>query len=145
MEAKPALRAKSSTGGFFVGSFKLVKLGSNGIHRFLAEYHFIHQYLYDQDPEKHRFIVGGTKGYAITDIHFGHSYSHLDKDELQDFDKWLTWKGKQTYELKTAPVMIDVDWSGRLPHPEPIDTESFRRPLELLTPGWGLLLDPDPG
>jgi hypothetical protein len=113
-------------GGHVVGAFDIIdpELGA------IAEYRFLHQYSYNQDPEIHIFqltipendsgyILENGSGYTAKNFRFGHSYGYLDTDELWNFgekQEWLTTISKE-YSLD-KPIKIRLNWDGQLPYPE---------------------------
>ncbi|HEY4786356.1 MAG TPA: hypothetical protein VIH57_09920, partial [Bacteroidales bacterium] len=84
----------------------------------LVQYRFVHQYLYNQSPEIHTLLLGGTPGYQIKNLKFTHSYGYPAKEELWKYEKWMTQAKDTTRILGDKPLKISVDWKGRLPYPE---------------------------
>ncbi len=103
------------TGGYVIGSFEVYdpEIPSEPAVR----YRFVHQYLYNQSPEYHTFLLTGTQGFYVTNLLFGHSYGYPTAEELWRFEDWMT-KTDEGYDLSDEPVEIAIDWTGRLPYPE---------------------------
>ena len=106
------------TGGYVVGSFEIVNPDLPPDRRLVGEYRFIHQYSFDQSPEKHVFTLTGEKGYSATNFRFGHSYGFLNTKSLWEFKGWMTDIPDKLYPLGDKPIEIRLDWKGRLPYPK---------------------------
>lgn len=109
-----AAAIRNVTGGHVVGAFDL--LTETG-ERPVGEYRFVHEYSYDQDPERHVIELQGASGLRAANLRFGHSYGYPDSQELWRFSDWMT-TDTETYALGEGPVAIEIDWQGRLPYPE---------------------------
>jgi hypothetical protein len=109
---------RNVTGGYVLGAFRILNPALPPDSSVVAEYRLMHQYSYTQSPEQHTFALRGSDGYLITDLRFGHSYGYLDPDSLWTFQEWMTQLGDSTFALSSAPVQINIDWSGRLPYPD---------------------------
>jgi hypothetical protein len=103
------------TGGYIIGSFDVSDPKTPDAPA--VRYRFVHQYLYNQSPEFHTFLLSGTKGFIVTNLLFGHSYGYPTEQELWQFENWMTKSG-ETYTLSEEPVKIIIDWKGQLPYPE---------------------------
>jgi len=106
------------TGGYVVGSFEIT---SPDAQEGVAEYRFVHEYSFDQDPEKHTFILAGEPGYWATNFRFGHSYGFLDPKslwEFEEFEEWMTVIDEEVPLQAEEPIEFHLDWDGRLPYPE---------------------------
>lgn len=103
------------TGGYVIGSFDVYdpKTPDEPVVR----YRFVHQYLYNQSPEYHTFLLTGTPEFYVTNLSFGHSYGYPTTEELWRFENWMT-KISERYALDDNPVRVHIDWKGRLPYPE---------------------------
>ncbi len=114
------------TGGYIIGSFDVYdpKITEEPVVR----YRFVHQYLYNQSPELHTFLLDGTPGFEVRDLSFTHSYGFPTKEELWRFKKWMT-QGKSVYTLSDKPVKVLIDWKGRLPYPEGDRGTGERKPI----------------
>jgi hypothetical protein len=106
------------TGGYIIGSFEIIDPKLSEEQKVVAEYRFIHQYSFNQDPELHNFILSGNRQYSITNVKFGHSYGILLPKELWKFSEWKTDLSKETYQLSERPLEIPLNWKGRLQYPE---------------------------
>lgn len=115
-------------GGYVIGSFDVINPAKPD--QPAVRYRFVHQYLYNQSPELHTFLLTGTSGFNVTNLRFSHSYGYPTVEELWDFGKppvttawlpptgvWMTTIDK-TYPLSEEGVKITIDWTGRLPYPE---------------------------
>ncbi len=106
------------TGGYVVGSFDVVGAEQLPEAGPVAQYRLIHQYSFAQSPEQHVFALTGERGFAVTNLRFGHTYGLLDTEALWDFDDWMTELPGKRFPLGEAAVSIQLDWKGRLPYPE---------------------------
>jgi hypothetical protein len=105
----------SITGGYVLGSFDISDPKTPDKPE--VHYRFVHQYLYNQSPELHTFLLSGTPGFIVTNLVFGHSYGYPSEQELWQFENWMT-KPSETYTLSNEPLKIIIDWKGQLPYPE---------------------------
>lgn len=103
------------TGGYVTGSFEV--LDPESPDEPAAQYRLVHQYLYNQSPELHTFLITGTPGFVVTNLNFGHSYGYPTEEELWRFENWMT-KVEEQYTLGEEPIVIILDWKGQLPYPE---------------------------
>lgn len=116
------------TGGYVIGNFDVYNPEKPSEPA--VRYRFVHQYLYNQSPEFHTFMLRGTPGFEVKNLSFGHSYGYPSIKELWDFGKpptmaanlpptgtWMT-QIEKTYPLSEEGMKIDIDWKGRLPYPE---------------------------
>lgn len=106
----------NATGGYVIGSFDVYDPDLPGEP--LVRYRLVHQYLYNQSPENHTFILNGTPGYIIRNVNFTHSYGYPTKEELWRDQKWMTQGKDSILTLSDKPMKIQIDWKGRLPYPE---------------------------
>jgi hypothetical protein len=114
------------TGGYVIGSFDVYdpkKPDELAVH-----YRLVHQYLYNQSPEFHTFLLAGTPGFKVRNLRFTHSYGYPTKQELWRFEKWMTHID-EVYTLSDRPVKIPIDWKGRLPYPEGDRGTGERNPI----------------
>jgi len=103
------------TGGYVIGSFDVYDPKTPdepAVH-----YRLVHQYLYNQSPEAHTFLLTGSPEFVVTDLLFGHSYGYPTERELWQFENWMTRIDK-TYALTDDKIEITIDWKGKLPYPE---------------------------
>lgn len=105
------------TGGYVVGGFDIVRVETHTNNKNVAEYRFIHEYSYDQNPELHTLTIEGPEDYHVTNLRFGHSYGFPDITSLWKFEKWMTQFPRQLHSLKEK-IQLKIDWKGRLPYPE---------------------------
>jgi hypothetical protein len=112
-----AVSIQDVTGGYVVGSFDIVVPTLPPDQRMIAEYRFIHEYSYTQDPEEHVVILSGETGYSATDLRFGHTYGYLSGEQLWEFDDWMTEIGDTILPLDEH-IALSIEWEGRLPYPE---------------------------
>lgn len=112
-----AVAIQNVTGGYVVGSFDIIAPALPPEQRTIAEYRFIHEYSYTQDPEDHVFILSGERGYSATDLRFGHSYGYLGTEQLWEFDDWMT-EIRDTILPLDEHIALSITWEGRLPYPE---------------------------
>ena len=105
------------TGGYVIGSFDLYHPDVSDEP--IAQYLFMHQYLYNQDPEYHTLLLYGTEGYTVTNLQFAHSYGLLTVEEMWDFKDWIK-VDREMYQLvsREESISIELDWEGLLPYPE---------------------------
>lgn len=105
------------TGGYVIGSFDLYDPDIPDEPAF--QYLFMHQYLYNQDPEYHTLSLYGTEGYMVTNLQFGHVYGYLPIEDLWRFKDWMK-VDRETYTLigEEEAITIKIDWEGLLPYPE---------------------------
>ncbi len=106
------------TGGYVVGSFDIIKPELPDEKRVVSRFRFIHEYSFQQNPEKHTLRLSGDRGYAVSNVRLGHSYGYPTLGRLWEFEDWMTEITDRTYELGEEPVEIGIDWDGRLPYPE---------------------------
>jgi hypothetical protein len=113
-DAEPEL-IPNVTGGYVIGAFDVYAPDTD---ERVAEYRLVHQYLYNQSPELHTFIIGGTEGYRITNLRFGHRYGYPTVSELWADQEWMS-EIDQVVELRDdeRPSIV-IDWTGQLPYPE---------------------------
>jgi len=112
-----AHRIPNVTGGYVVGSFDIISLDQPAEERRLAEYRFVHEYSYDQNPEEHVLLLTGEKGFAVTNVRVGHNYGYPTNEKLWEFENWMTEIREEIYELGDDPVKLEIDWKERLPYP----------------------------
>ena len=112
-----AFRIPNVTGGYVVGSFDVINLEQPAEERRVAEYRFVHEYSYDQNPEEHILLLTGEKGLAVTNVRVGHNYGYPTSQELWKFEDWMTEIPDDVYELGDDPVELKIDWKERLPYP----------------------------
>jgi hypothetical protein len=112
-----AFRIPNVTGGYVVGSFDILNLEQPAEERRVAEYRFVHEYSYDQNPEEHTLLLTGEAGLAVTNVRVGHSYGYPTNQELWMFEDWMTEKLEDVYDLGNDPVTLEIDWKERLPYP----------------------------
>lgn len=111
-------------GGYVIGAFDLwdwVWTEEKG-PTLLAEYRFIHEYDYMQDPEYHTFTLQGPTGevssnYVATHFRFGHSYGMLDTKSLWQFNEWRTASPSRVFLSERESFELTLDWDGLLPYP----------------------------
>jgi hypothetical protein len=108
------------TGGYVVGSFRVVDLRDTTDAAVVGEYRLVHQYSFNQSPEMHEFVIQGARGYAVTDLKFGHTYGYIRGEELWAFRDWMT-EIKEPVPLSDREMKVTIDWEGRLPYPKGID------------------------
>jgi hypothetical protein len=58
-----------------------------------------------------------ASGFIVTNLLFGHSYGYPTERELWHFENWTTKVGER-YTLGDKPMVINIDWKGRLPYPQ---------------------------
>ncbi len=115
------------SGGHVLGAFE-IRRGSESV----AEYRFIHEYSFEQDPETHLLTLSGTEGYTVANFRFGHSYGYVDENALWRFDDWMSEDGSE-HSLGEEPAEIRIDWDDRLPYPEGEDiTKAVREITDLI-------------
>lgn len=112
-----AFRIPNVTGGYVVGSFDVIDLERPVEERRVAEYRFVHEYSYDQNPEEHVLLLTGEEGLAVTNVRVGHNYGYPTNQELWKFEDWMTEIPDEVYELGDSPVELEIDWKERLPYP----------------------------
>ena len=105
------------TGGYLVGSFEIINPKLVAEKSVIAEFRFVHQYSYNQSPEKHAISIRGLKGYQIRNLRFGHSYGYLIGEELWKFEAWKTRMPEKTIDLDRG-IELNLDWKGELPYPQ---------------------------
>jgi hypothetical protein len=103
-------------GGYVVGSFDLVNPRRD--NQVVAQYRFMHQFWFDQDPESHVFTMQGNQGLLVTNLRFGHSYGYLKGETLWDFEDWLTII-REPLPLGADEISIKLNWDGLLTYPDP--------------------------
>ncbi len=109
----------NATGGYVVGGFDLISQSmTGGPQEVIAEYRFMHEYDFMQNPELHEFILQSKdpEMFFIGNLRFGHSYGHLDTEELWSFKDWMTRLPGQ-YPIQQLPA-VQINWTGLLPYPE---------------------------
>ena len=106
------------TGGYLLGSFDIINPQLSQEQQKVAEYRFIHEYSFTQDPEWHDFYISGTPEFSITNVRFGHSYGYLDVSTLWKFEEWMTQLGEREFPITQEPYQIQINWEDRLPYPE---------------------------
>jgi len=114
------------TGGYVIGSFDVYdpKIPNEpAVH-----YRLVHQYLYNQSPEFHTFLLAGTPGFKVKNLRFTHSYGYPTEQELWRIEKWMT-QVDEVYTLSDTPVRIPINWKGQLPYPEGLRGSSERNSI----------------
>jgi hypothetical protein len=113
-QVKGAERIRDVSGGYVIGAFDIILPEEKG----LIKFRFIHQYSFNQNPEKHMLLLSGRKGLAVTNIRLGHTYGYLTPKELWKFEEWMTEISEKIVNLQEKPSEIPIDWRGRLPYPK---------------------------
>jgi hypothetical protein len=113
-----ASKIPNVTGGYVIGSFDIIDPQKTNNEKLVGQYRFVHQYSFDQSPEKHIVTLKGTKGYLMANMQFGHLYGYPDEQILWEFSDWITNLSEETYELKEEPMRFELDWTGKLPYPQ---------------------------
>jgi len=125
-------RIPNVSGGYVVGSFDLIvrdeKQSPSAI--VAAEYRFMHEYDFMQDPELHYFELNSKEEepFMIGNLRFGHSYGKLDPEELWAFNDWMTRIPEQ-FPIQQLPP-VELDWKERLAYPEGEIYQGQFKPLE---------------
>lgn len=109
-------KIRNVTGGYVVGAFDLLLPDARGELKPAAEYHFVHQYGYNQSPERHVLRVKGAK-WTVANPRIGHAYGLPDKKELGAFRGWMS-RSEARQALDAGALEVPIDWGGRLPYPE---------------------------
>ncbi len=107
------------TGGYVTGRFDLYDLQGPDSGA-VIQYAFIHQYGYDQNPERHQLQLAGREGLVVRNLRLGHSWSLPDPAQLWKSREWMT-SDSTRYRLGDKPVSVAIDWRGRLPYPKGMD------------------------
>lgn len=110
------------TGGYVNGGFELY--APDIADDMIAEYRFLHQYVYNQEPERHTLLLSGTRGtdvFVAREVFFDHSYHLPTLEELWQEDRDPMTRIDEEVVLEEDPVAIEVDWAGRLPYPRGLD------------------------
>lgn len=123
-EVANAAAIPNVTGGYVVASFDIINSSLPADSNLVGKYRLLHQYSFNQSPERHIFILKGKDGYQVTNLRFGHTYGFLGQQALWGFKDWMTNMRGRKYALSDAPVKIQIDWSGRLPYPRGEDIEN---------------------
>jgi hypothetical protein len=105
------------TGGYVVGSFDVNTQTRSEPQKIVMKYRFIHEYSFNQSPEKHLLLLSAKRECTVSNLKIGHSYGYLEGKDLWEFDKWMT-KSEKVYQLSEKPIELKIDWTGRLPYPE---------------------------
>jgi hypothetical protein len=138
-----AFRIPNVTGGYVVGSFDILDLERPAEEGRVAEYRFVHEYSYDQNPEEHVLLLSGENGLAVSNVRVGHNYGYPTYQELWKFEDWMTEIRDEVYNLGDDPVMVEIDWKERLPYPPGEDiTEMIpgeKSALDFLIQLWRLI------
>jgi len=117
-------------GGYVIGSFDLLDPKAQDGPTIIAEYRFIHEYDYNQNPELHDFQLFGPVGLLAENLRFGHSYGMPDPEGLWEFKDWKT-RLPDTFEMNPEePIKIRMDWDGLLPYPPGEDYLGELKPPE---------------
>jgi hypothetical protein len=109
------------TGGYVIGNFDIYDSNASISTEPVARYRFVHQYLYNQSPESHTFQLTGTPGFVFANSRFTHSYGYPTLLELWRLEKFMSLGsdlGIEQIILGDRPVIIPINWKGRLPYPE---------------------------
>jgi hypothetical protein len=104
------------TGGYVIGRFDVYD--PKNPQEPVVRYRLVHQYLYNQSPETHTFMLDGTPGFQVRNVAFTHSYGLPTMEELSRVEKWMTQEKDTIRTLSDKPLKIDINWKGRLPYPE---------------------------
>lgn len=112
------LKLPDITGGYVIGKFDLLNVEK----QLLGQYRFVHEYSYDQAPEEHFLGLKGEKEYFAANFAFGHSYGYVEKEELWEFENWMTTMNDIQIQLGDT-TELKIDWKGRLPYPRGEDIE----------------------
>jgi len=113
----------NATGGYIIGAFDIYDNPGGGEQDIVGRYRFINEYLYDEDPEHHDFVLNGTPqtGYWVGNFRFGHSYALLDDQALWQFSNWLPFTPPAPYIYQLIPGGVppmNISWEGLLPYPK---------------------------
>lgn len=117
---RDADKLKNVVGGYVIGSFEVVNSINDSTVNNVYEYRFIHQYSYNQDPEKHILQIMPARGLVIQNLKLGHSYGKPAPEDLWKFENWMTRESRQI-EITDRALEYRIDWTGKLPYPEGID------------------------
>jgi hypothetical protein len=104
------------TGGYVIARFDVYD--PNNLEEPVVRYRLVHQYLYNQSPEMHTLLIGGTSGFQVRNLAVTHSYGLPTTGELWRIEKWMTQERDSVRVLSDRPVKIDINWRGLLPYPE---------------------------
>ena len=129
MEVQTPLLADANvpdiTGGYVIGSFDIWDWVGDDEEQaeHVAEYRFIHEYDYIQDPEYHTFTIQGPNApsgvtYVATNFRFGHNYGMLDTESLWKFNEWMTVSPSSAILSEGEPFELRLDWDTLLPYPQ---------------------------
>ncbi len=113
-----ASKTPNVTGGHVVGAFDLIDPNRPRGSQVIAEYRFVHEYGFTQNPEDHTLTLSGEKGLKVANLRFGHSYGYPSVDALWQFEGWMTRLGEKSFDLGERAAEVRLDWKGRLPYPE---------------------------
>ncbi len=116
-----AITIRDVTGGYVVGAFDVI--GEAGPP---ASYRFVHQYSFDQDPERHRLQITGRPGTSVANVRVGHHYGLPTEAELWSFEEWMS-RFEDRQALGEEAIGFDLDWEGRLPYPAGEDIQGAQR------------------
>lgn len=108
------------TGGYVVGEFDLISPDYNNGQSALTTYRFVHQYLFNQDPEIHKLYLNGDENLTVTNLRIGHTYELLEGKDFWRFDNWMT-KYDMDFPLSDQRTEILIDWEDELPYPKGMD------------------------
>jgi hypothetical protein len=120
----------NATGGYVIGAFDLFTSPNPGSTPPIAQYRFICEYGYDQDPEYHQFYLEANPQpqYYVGNFKFAHSYACLEDDMLWQYPgPWKTY----AYDIYSPPlpqlsgtIGPIVNWNNQLPYPKGQDYTS---------------------
>lgn len=127
----PDPQAASATGGYVIGSFSVVQsVGHGGIEP-VADYRFVAEYPYSDDPTRHVVhIMGRRDDLFVADVRFGHSYGYPDPAELWVFDEWIDEHPGRVGPFGGDDLTFDLNWHHLLPYPT---GEDYVRPKKTPT------------
>ncbi|MBS3771660.1 MAG: hypothetical protein V5A59_09375 [Bacteroidales bacterium] len=111
------------TGGYLIAAYDIMDPSKTEDKNMVGQYRLLHQYSYNQSPERHTLVLKGKKGYNITNLRIGHTYGYLKEQALWEFQEWMTRKDDKKYMLGEEPIRISIDWTDKLPYPKGEDIE----------------------
>lgn len=122
----PDTLAECVCGGYVTGAFEI--FSDSSCSDKIGEYRLSHEYTFEQDPERHDFLLETPDTFYVANLRFGHSYGHIDPDSLWNIDCWME-TFPDTFDLRPDnPVAIELSWENMLHYP--VDIKRNESPVK---------------
>ena len=111
-----------------IGAFSLARSADHGRLEPVAEYRYVAEYTYRDDPIRHDLRVWGRRDdLVVRDVRFGHAYGYPDPAQLWTFDDWIDDFPGRIGSLDGRGQSFEIEWPRMLPYPAGEDFVGPRR------------------